>query len=389
MKKKASSSSTAKYKNMMYTQQMEHLPFRTREELEERIKTKLAPKKYAISEVHDKDMDEDGNPVKEHIHVMLCFQNARSLKNVASILGDKPQYLEKWDERANNGFAYLIHATSGAKVKAQYSPANVLANFPYAEELKKQTLEVLKKKSRQKIDVLLDAYYNEEMTLDELEQELTGAQYGRYKKQIDAITSKILERHADIWRQDMVKNNRRIKVIWIYGAAGTGKTSLARTIAKQDGRAYYVSGSSRDVFQSYNGEHILILDELRSNVIPYHDLLRILDPFGNQERIMAPARYSDKSLACDLIIITTPFNPVDFYDEIFDDINTVDSLEQLVRRITITLYVNSDSICAVRYCQERRHYYAVPDAECENPYSQKNRPDSEIDVLEEFNQMFK
>ena len=389
MKKKASSSSTAKYKNMMYTQQMEHLPFRTREELEERIKTKLDPKKYAISEVHDKDMDEDGNPVKEHIHVMLCFQNARSLKNVASILGDKPQYLEKWDERANNGFAYLVHATSGAKVKAQYSPANVLANFPYAEELKKQTLEVLKKKSRQKIDVLLDAYYNEEMTLEELEQELTGAQYGRYKKQIDTITSKILERHADIWRQDMLKNNRRVKVIWIYGAAGTGKTSLARSIAKQDGRTYYVSGSSRDVFQSYNGEHILILDELRSNVIPYHDLLRILDPFGNQERIMAPARYSDKSLACDLIIITTPFNPVDFYDEIFDDINTVDSLEQLVRRITITLYVNSDSISAVRYCQERRHYYAVPDAECDNPYSQKNRPDSEIDVLEEFNQMFK
>lgn len=356
---------------MMYTQQMEHLPFRTREELEERIKTKLAPKKYAISEVHDKDIDEDGNPVKEHIHVMLCFQNARSLKNVASILGDKPQYLEKWDERANNGFAYLVHATSGAKVKAQYSPEKVLANFPYAEELKKQTLEVLKKKSRQKIDVLLDAYYNEEMTLDELEQELTGAQYGRYKKQIDTITSKILERHADIWRQDMLKNNRRVKVIWIYGAAGTGKTSLARSIAKQDGRAYYVSGSSRDVFQSYNGEHILILDELRSNVIPYHDLLRILDPFGNQERIMAPARYSDKSLACDLIIITTPFNPVDFYDEIFDDINTVDSLEQLVRRITITLYVNSDSISAVRYCQERRHYYAVPDAECDNPYSQK------------------
>lgn len=389
MKKKASSSSTAKYKNMMYTQQMEHLPFRTREELEERIKTKLDPKKYAISEVHDKDIDGDGNPVEKHIHVMLCFQNARSLKNVASILGDKPQYLEKWDERANNGFAYLVHATSGAKVKAQYSPEKVLANFPYAEELKKQTLEVLKKKSRQKIDVLLDAYYNEEMTLDELEQELTGAQYGRYKKQIDNITSKILERHADIWRQDMVKNNRRVKVIWIYGAAGTGKTSLARSIAKQDGRAYYVSGSSRDVFQSYNGEHILILDELRSNVIPYHDLLRILDPFGNQERIMAPARYSDKSLACDLIIITTPFNPVDFYDEIFDDINTVDSLEQLVRRITITLYVNSDSISAVRYRQERRHYYAVPDAECDNPYSQKNRPDSEINVLEEFNQMFK
>ena len=73
MKKKASNSSPAKYKNMMYTQQMEHLPFRTREELEERIKTKLDPKKYAISEVHDKNIGGDGNPVEKHLHVMLCI----------------------------------------------------------------------------------------------------------------------------------------------------------------------------------------------------------------------------------------------------------------------------------------------------------------------------
>ena len=374
---------------MMYTQQMEHLPFSTREELEERIKTKLNPKKYGISEVHDKDIDENGNLVKKHVHAMLCFQNARSLKNVANILGDKPQYLEKWDERANNGFAYLVHATNGAKAKAQYSPENVLANFPYVEELKKQTLEVLQKKSKQKIDVLLDAYYNEEMTLDELEQQLTGAQYGRYKKQIDTITSKILERHAEIWRQDMLKHERKVKVIWIYGASGTGKTSLARAIAKQDGREYYISGSSRDVFQNYNGEHILILDELRSNVIPYSDLLRILDPFGNEERIMAPARYSDKSLACDLIIITTPFSPVDFYLQIFGGFSTLDSLEQLIRRITITLFANDDSISAVGYNKEEKCFCPVPDAERDNPYSQKNRPDSEINILEEFNQMFK
>ena len=46
---------------------------------------------------------------------MLCFENARSLSRVAKVLGDKPQYIEKWDENANNGFAYLIHATAQAR----------------------------------------------------------------------------------------------------------------------------------------------------------------------------------------------------------------------------------------------------------------------------------
>ena len=48
---------------------------------------------------------------------------------------------------------------------------------------------------------------------------------------------------------------------------------------------------------------------------------------------MAPARYSDKSLACDLIIITTPFNPVDFYDEIFDDIKKIPMNRQQRRKM--------------------------------------------------------
>ena len=42
-------------------------------------------------------------------------------------------------------------------------------------------------------------------------------------------------------------------------------------------------------------------------------LLRILDPHGIDSQVMAPCRYNDKPLACDLIIITTPYMPSEFY----------------------------------------------------------------------------
>ena len=48
-----------KCKNMMYEQQIEHLPAGTIEQLVERIE-KLAPKKYALI-IHDKDVNEQGN----------------------------------------------------------------------------------------------------------------------------------------------------------------------------------------------------------------------------------------------------------------------------------------------------------------------------------------
>lgn len=79
-----------KSRNMMYTQQITHLPFPL-DELEARLKA-LNPEKYAFV-VHDKDTAEDGQPAEAHVHAMLTFTNPRSLNSVAKTLGDKPQYI--------------------------------------------------------------------------------------------------------------------------------------------------------------------------------------------------------------------------------------------------------------------------------------------------------
>ena len=81
-----------KCKNMMYEQQLAHLPFSSIEDLAEHIQQNLQPKRFAAI-VHDKDIDDKGSLVAEHIHCMLSFENARSINNIANLLNDKPQYI--------------------------------------------------------------------------------------------------------------------------------------------------------------------------------------------------------------------------------------------------------------------------------------------------------
>lgn len=360
-----------KCKNMMYTQQLEHLPAKTIDHLTELLE-KLETKKYALI-LHDSDVDEKGEPAKDHVHVMMSFENARSVNSIAKKLGDKPQYLQKWTKNEGNGYSYLIHATEKSINKHQYPPENVKANFNYLEEMRRITEKVKKSIQTANSSILLNSLYKGEITKEELERKLNGSQYGRMKRQIEDVWSKHLQFQAAKWREEMKKSGKRIKVIWISGESGTGKTSLAREYAEKTNQPYFITGSSRDIFQNYSGEHTMIIDELRADMMKYADLLRILDPFGSQ--VMAPSRYSDKPLVCDLILITSPYDPVEFYWQLFRRFtsNIIDGLEQLLRRITLTIKMDENHIRAVEYDRKEKIYLPVGDAEKENSYSKKYR----------------
>lgn len=360
-------------KNMMYTQQLEHLPTKTIDNLIAQVET-TDPKKYALI-VHDKDKNEQGEPVEPHVHLMISYEHAHSLNSIAKTLKDKPQYVEKWNGKSENGYSYLIHATKESITKYQYSVSDVIANFNYQQEVKRITEEVEKSRQLKNSSLLLDALYNGEITKEQLEKELVGSQYGKLKRQIEDVWSKHLQFKAKEWREEMKKSGKPIEVIWISGKAGTGKTSLAKAYAEKLDRPYFITGSSRDIFQNYSGEHTMIIDEFRANMIQYSDLLRILDPFGTQ--VMAPSRYSDKPLTCDLIIITSPYNPIEFYYKVFkedpEDETSIDSKEQLLRRIKLTIEIDDLHIKAVEYDSKHDEYKAINDTIKDNIYSGQNR----------------
>ena len=75
-----------KCRNFMYEQQLTHLPNNmTMDDIYNHVEKNLKPKRMACI-LHNKDLKEDNKtPAEDHIHMMLQFENARSVNQVAML----------------------------------------------------------------------------------------------------------------------------------------------------------------------------------------------------------------------------------------------------------------------------------------------------------------
>ncbi|GIO22516.1 Rep family protein [Oceanobacillus sp. J11TS1] len=361
-----------KAKNMMYVQDMEHLPFKNLETLIHHIEQHIKPKKYA-GILHDKDKKEDETCKKPHVHIMMQFENARSIDNIAKLLNDKPQYIEQWKGDSTNGYSYLIHATPNAQDQHQYDSSEVKANFDYnafLQNTKKSIQFTTHGKSELIIKNLLDQLYTGEVTKKEVEEILTGSQYAKAKTRIENVYQKRMERLAEEWRKKMRETNQSIEVIWIYGESSVGKTRLAKDYASQFGSNYFITGSNKDPFQHYQGQEKLIIDELRPSTFQYSDLLKMLDPFNDD--VMGASRYYDKPLTASTIIITSPYSPKNFYSKMAQDNKQfdwrTDSFKQLARRLGLVLCMDKTSMGIAFYDEKEDTFFLEKSSKQPNPY---------------------
>lgn len=224
-----------------------------------------------------------------------------------------------------------------------------------------------------------------------MEEQITGSEYGKNCRKIEDVEAKRLQQEAEEFNRKRIEAGKPVVVIWIWGYSGTGKTSLAIDKAKQTGKPYYITGSTRDIFQRYKGEHTIIFDEFRPKSMEYEDLLRIIDPYSVAP--MAPARYHDKYLACDLFIFTSPYSPSGYYNEKFPtwwEENSVDSFEQLHRRISLALYLDEDYIYLAKYNTHTKEYEKDENIKVKNTYSKSARNHSGIQKSDEdtFRELF-
>lgn len=337
-----------------------------------RIVKTLRPKKFAAI-LHDKDKTKDGELVASHMHIVLQFKNARSLNNLSKLINQEPQTMEKWDGDVRNAYSYLLHRNSSSSYKHQYDVKEVISNFDYVE-LMQQIEESIEKNSKVKDHIViknyLDLLYQGVLTVKDINEQLTGSQLAKADQKIKIVHLKYLEKQADQWRTEKIKSGDPVVIIWIFGEAGTGKTELAKRYANNYSDSYYITGSSRDPFQLYNSENVIILDELRPEIFEYADLLKLLDPYNKSS--LAPSRYFDKPILADVIIITSPYSPEKFYTVLIEKKkinNNIDSIDQLARRIMLCQYISKEHTSVYTFNHGDKKYHEEPGTREKNPIS--------------------
>lgn len=320
-----------KYRTFEYTQQLSHL----NQKIEDfpRLLEEAGAEQYAYI-VHDKDRTADGVLKASHVHVVMKFENPRSLQSIAKIFRDSPQYVElpKTRNGYNNMLAYLTHRTKGATEKYQYDPADVTANFNYVDALKHITAKVNQRDSKTRLDDILERLMAYELTYEEAVSELTASEFSRYHQRLKVIAEYARQQYAKRWIKEHEDTGTPIEVIWITGPAGSGKTVEAKQIAREKSdKDFYMATGVRDPFQNYTDEPVIILDDLRPKTFDYNELLQLLDPFNST---MADARYSNKTLIASTIIITSVYSPLNFYHMLVPEYHRdIDTYKQLERRI--------------------------------------------------------
>jgi hypothetical protein len=127
---------------------------------------------------------------------------------------------------------------------------------------------------------------------------------------------------------------RDVVVYWHVGESRTGKSyEQIKAMEKHGEDEVYVVTDYRHGFDLYSGERVLILDEYKGQ-LPYNQLLIILDRYRSQ----VAARYANVVGLWTEVHITSVFPPERVYEKMVDDQKDIDTLTQLMRRISFMVY---------------------------------------------------
>lgn len=265
--------------------------------------------------LHDKDTKPDGTKKNPHYHVYLHFNGARQFEFIAKWFGLPVSFVSKIHGRFSDAVSYAVH--HNAPDKYQYDISECVANFEIAEQIQKSDE---RKKDKMQLETLLERIDNGEIKQYNITSMVSMPVYVKYETQINKA--------FDYKRKQKMKEvNRTMRVIYIYGDSGLGKTTLAKMLAIKQGLTPFISSSSNDPFDGYEGQEAVILDDLRGSSFPFADLLKILDPHTAST---VKARYKNVMLQTDVIYITSIKPPKEFYKSVFE--SQGEEYTQFVRR---------------------------------------------------------
>lgn len=122
--------------------------------------------------------------------------------------------------------------------------------------------------------------------------------------------------------------NFKTRVIYCVGESGAGKSAFARRF---DEHAYYKDMSTPTFWDNYQGQEVVVLDDLRGSSFPFNFLLRLWDRYPVQVQVKGSA----VNFAPRWIIATSVIHPKDLYSM---DVQQREDIQQLLRRIDKVLH---------------------------------------------------
>lgn len=292
--------------------------------------------------LHDKDVLEDGTPKKPHWHIFLQFDIQYNTANVAQWFEVEQNYINKISSgRYETAALYCIHKHDLGKY--QYSIDEVVANFDYEGLVKKDDDKVSKKAEKARLNEIIKKIEDGEIREFNYHSFISVNEYVNYRAEIDK---------AFQYRRDKKQHEERSQeVFFITGVSGSGKTTFAKDFAKKKNLSFYVSSGSNDVLDGYQGQDVLILDDLRPSVMGLSDLLKMLD---NNTNSTVKSRYHNKLLECQYIIITSIL-PIDtFFHNVFSE--EEESIIQFKRRCKYYFKFDIEYYEMYVYDREKRDY---------------------------------
>ena len=293
-------------------------------DIQETVKKYKTIKQWAYI-LHDKD------DTGAHYHIYLnfspsCCDTAMVAKwfNLAYTTEDGEertgeQFIEKVKGRKTDMLLYLTHGNESQKNKYQYSTDEVIANFDFVSEIEESKI------------------------IGDFENH-TYAEMLQYANTLPIVEkTKALNQLKKLWELECLcasmKPDRDLKVMFIYGKTGTGKTTYAKKLIEGLKYDYTVSSSGNDPYQDYLGQRAMILDDLRDDVFQFADFLKITD---NHTGSSIQARFHNKFFMGKLLVITSTIPLKFWYREL--RYNRAEDLKQLYRRISCYVWITKEDI---------------------------------------------
>lgn len=320
------------------------------DEIKDRLDKSDMVKQYALI-IHDKDIDpENDEAVSPHIHIAVVFKYGTTFAAIATMIGMPESSVEKIKQQKICGnkrvadvgglLSYLTHRN--ALEKHQYDDSEVIASDGWDWKSVRSKSE--KAREEHNPHSILDKIASGQITKGNITDIVDLDSYLLRKKSIDyAFEYRSLQMASD--------HDREIIVIYIQGEKGTGKTTLAKDFCIKKGLTFFISGGSKDPFQDYGDQEVVILDDVRPSAFGPEEWLKILD---NNTRSSVSSRYHNKNLSAKYIILTSTIS----IDHFFDIYKTED-IQQLYRRIKLSIVITKTEIHYYEYKSELEEYKLI------------------------------